>query len=77
MKNVKRILALASVFGLLAGCATNRNTGGMGNETEVGAGAAAGGPPPSSQNPMGDNGSAGPGNPFALGGTGIDRVHNY
>jgi hypothetical protein len=77
MKNIKRVLALASVVALLAGCATDRNTGGMGNETEVGAGAGASEPPPSSRNPMGDNGSQGSGNPLGLGGSGIDRVHNY
>jgi hypothetical protein len=72
MKIMKHLLVVAASAGLLAGCATDRdNAGGVGNQSQVGAGGISSSgywtPPPYVQHPTGPNGSIGPGNPFGLG----------
>jgi hypothetical protein len=80
MKTIKRILALAAAAALLAGCATNDQTGAgaLGNDSETGYGSGASAPANAAiaPTPSGPNGSVSRGNPFGVGaGSGLQRAN--
>jgi hypothetical protein len=76
MKMIKRILVLAGLAALLAGCATNDNqgAGAMGNDSETGYGSNSSNP--NNTPPSGPNGSISRSNPFGVGaGSGLQRAN--
>jgi hypothetical protein len=77
MKTIKQILIVISAGLLLVGCATSdKNSGGMGNDSQYSTGSSQNTPAANAQPMNGADGSVSRSNPFGLGsGSGLTSAH--